>query len=966
MHNLKFLSILLFFVLTGKLLLAQNGFIRGNVFDDATGETLPGVTIFVEGTTTGTLTDFDGKFNLNIAPGKYNIRISFISYETVNLKDVAVTSGKVTLFENIRLKEAKIELAEVTITAEAVRNSEVALLTMKQKSANLIDGISAANFRKIGDSDAASSMKRVSGVSVEGGKYVYVRGLGDRYSKTILNGMDIPGIDPDRNTVQMDLFPTNIVDNIIVHKSFSANLPADFTGGVVDIETKDFPELKMGNISLSLGYNPLFNFNSDFLTYEGGSTDFLGFDDGTRAIPAVENIPQFSEVAGNPNGEKGLRYKEILESFDPEMGTTRETSMLDYNLGFSIGNQIPKEKVTWGYNASFSYKNSSEYYEEAEYGRYGVDPAKPEVYEMDYREFQQGGLGVNNVMISGMAGIAVKTKYSKYRLNILHLQNGEKRAGIFNYSNSDLGAIFEGVQHNLEFTQRSMTNLLLNGKHLFADNNWQLEWKLSPSFSKMDDPDIRFTRYEVKDGDFIIGTEAGFPERIWRELDEVSLSGTVDLTRNLNLFGEKSQIRFGGLATRKDRNFIIRNFQLNVRNIPLTGDPDELFFAENLWPYNGNSGRGTTFETPFIPVNPNQFEANNLNAAGYLSWEMSPLSYLKLILGVRTELYQQRYTGQNQLGDIVLDNEKVLDDLDVFPAANVILNLSTSQNLRFSYSRTIARPSMKELSYAEIFDAITGRTFIGGLFTDADKELGITYWDGNLTSTHIDNLDARWEMFGKGGQTVSFGAFYKYFVDPIEIVQYFTQAGAFQPRNVGDGTLIGMEAEFRKNLDFINPALSALSLSSNFTYTNSRIKLSSTEYESRLANARTGETIDEYRNMAGQAPYIINAGLAYDGSGEGFLQGLEAGIYYNVQGPTLEVVGIADRPDVYTKPFNSLNLNINKSFGESKKLQVGLKIDNLLGDVKESVFQSYEAADQYYTYLKQGRTFQLRVGYKFF
>ncbi|HRW69797.1 TonB-dependent receptor [Lentimicrobium sp.] len=966
MRSIKLFLVLLLTTSMVAVLHAQNGFIRGSVFDDATGETLPGVTIFAEGTTNGTLTDFDGKFNLSIAPGTYNLRISFISYETINLKNIKVEAGKVSLFENLRLKEAKIELTEVTITAEAVRNSEVALLTMKQKSANLIDGISAANFRKIGDSDAASSMKRVAGVSVEGGKYVYVRGLGDRYSKTILNGMDIPGIDPDRNTVQMDLFPTNIVDNIIVHKSFSAYLPADFTGGVVDIETKDFPELKTGNVSLNLGYNPEFHFNKDYLTYEGGKNDFLGFDDGTRAIPATDNIPQFSEVAGNPDGEKGLRYKEILKGFNTVMGATRETSLMDFSLGVSVGNQIPKNKVTWGYNASLSYKNTTEYYKNAEYGRYGVDPAKPDFYEMEYREFQKGDYGVNSVMLSAMAGIAMKTKYSKFRLNILHLQNGEKRAGIFNYSNSDLGAVFEGVQHNLEYTQRSMTNVLLNGKHMFSDNNWQIEWKLSPSLSKLDDPDIRFTRYEIKEEKYIIGTEAGFPERIWRELDEVSLTGNFDISRNLLVFGSKSQLRFGGLLTRKDRSFIIRNFQLNVRNIPLTGDPDELFFPENLWPYNGNASRGTTFETPFIPVNPNQFDANNLNTAGYLSWEVSPLKYLKLIVGVRTEMYQQRYTGQNQLGDIVLDNEKVLDDLDVFPAANVIFSLNQSQNLRFSYSKTIARPSMKELSFAEIFDAITGRTFIGGLFTDANDQLGITYWDGNLTSTRIDNLDVRWEMFGKGGQTISFGAFYKYFKDPIEIVQYFTQAGAFQPRNVGDGQLLGLEAEFRKNLDFLFPSLSGISLSSNFTYSFSRIRLSSTEYESRLANARTGETIDEYRSMAGQAPFIINAGLAYDGSGKGIFNGLEAGLYYNVQGPTLEVVGIADRPDVYSRSFNSLNLNINKTFGESKKLQLGLKIENILGDVKESVFQSFEAADQFYTYLNQGRTIQLRLGYRFF
>jgi hypothetical protein len=183
---------------------------------------------------------------------------------------------------------------------------------------------------------------------------------------------------------------------------------------------------------------------------------------------------------------------------------------------------------------------------------------------------------------------------------------------------------------------------------------------------------------------------------------------------------------------------------------------------------------------------------------------------------------------------------------------------------------------------------------------------------------------------------------------------------------VGDGQVIGAELEFRKNLDFISPKLSNLSVNSNITFTNSRIELSATELTSRKENARQGETVESYRNMAGQAPYIINFGVAYNGGESGFWNGLEAGVYYNVQGQTLEVVGIVDRPDIYTKPFHSLNMNINKSLGEKKKLQIGLKFENILGDSKESVFQFYKADEQYFTRLNQGRAFQLRLSYKFF
>ncbi|MBN1200066.1 MAG: TonB-dependent receptor [Bacteroidales bacterium] len=964
MRSLKFIVFLLLISLTSSLN-AQNGLIRGTVFDDGAGESLPGVTIFLEGTTLGTMTDLDGKFNLSIPPGTYTLRVSYISYETLLIKDLLVKAEEVTLLDNLRLKESSIELAEVTITAKVVRNTETALLTMKMKSANVIDGISAANFRKIGDSDAASSMKRVPGLSVEGGKYVYVRGLGDRYTKTMLNGMDIPGLDPDRNTLQMDIFPTNIIDNIIVYKSFTADLPADFTGGVIDITVKDFPEEKQGTIGISAGYNPGSHFNKNYLTYKGGSTDFLGFDDGTRRIPATSDIPLYADVVTDPYGAQGMRYQEILGSFNPTMAAHTQTSLMDFSLSFSLGNQIPGNKVTLGYNVALSYKNNTDFYKNAEYGHYGLS-ADPDVTEMELREFQKGNLGENNVLLGGLVGFALKTKNSKYRLNIMHLQNGQSSAGIFDYIGADQGSNFSGFQHNLDYSERAMTNLFIDGKHLVDDSKWELVWKISPTYSRMEDPDIRFTRYVTDGGGYIIGTESGFPERIWRNLKEINIPGAVDVTRTFHLKEQKAILKFGGTYTYKERDFAIRSFAFNIRNITLTGNPDELFYTENRWPVDSNVNRGTTYDASFIPVNPNQFNSNVNNVAGYVSFEANVFKRLKTILGVRFENYVQRYTGQDQLGVHKLDNEKVLENNNFFPSLNLIYSLSKKQNLRFSYAMTIARPSFKELSYAEIYDPISGRTFIGGLFRDANDAEGIVYWDGNLRSTSIHNFDLRWELFPKSGQTISLSAFYKRFIRPIEIVQYATLQGAFQPRNVGDGQVFGGELELRLNLDLIAKALKNFQLTANVTYIVSRIRLSTTEYESRVANARTGQSISEYRPMAGQAPYMINCGLSYNGGENGFWNGFEAGLYYNVQGLTLQYVGMVDRPDIYTKPFNSLNFNANKSFGEKKRVQVGLKIDNILGAKKESVYRSYEAADQYFSKLNPGTTVTASVKYSIF
>jgi len=963
MQRLKIVIIVIFSIFFAFAAKAQNGFIRGTVYDDVSGESLPGVTVVVVGTTTGAITDFDGKFGITTPAGTYDLQLSFISYETQKIAGITVKPGEVSLFDNLRMKEANIQLQEVVVTAQVLRNTETAMQTIKKKSANLLDGISSESLRKIGDTDAAASMKRVTGVSIEGGKYIFVRGLGDRYTKTILNGMDIPGLDPDRNTLQMDIFPTSVIDNIVVIKSFTANLPADFTGGIINLETKDFPEIKKTNISVSLGFNPDMHFNNDYLTYDGSKTDWLGFDDGTRDIPATENVPLFSEVVGNPDSEKGQRYQEILKSFNPTMAAMKQQSLMDFGVGASLGNQINRKKVSWGYNVSVSYKNETEFYQDAEFGRYGIS-GDINVTEMDTRELQKGDYGVNSVLISGMAGVALKTAKSKYRLNFLHLQNGESKAGIFDYQKTNQGTEFFGFQHNLEYSQRSLSNLLLTGKHIL-NKGWEAEWKLSPSLSKIEDPDIRFTRYVISDSDSSvnIGTESGFPERIWRELEEINYSGLINVSKDFMFLGEKANLQFGGAYTYKERDFIIRSYAVNVRSVPLTGDPNELFKPENLWPMNDNVNKGTAYEARFVPTNPNQFNANTNLIAGFISAKLNPINRIQAIVGLRIENYLQRYTGQDQLGINVLNNDKVIDDIDVFPSVNLIMNVNEKQNLRFSWAQTIARPSFKELSYSEIFDPITGRTFVGGLFRDANDVAGVEYWDGNLVSTHIQNFDLRWEIFQTGGQTVSVSGFYKHFINPIELVQYTTLVGAFQPRNVGDGDVIGGEFELRKNIDFISPWLQNFTFNANFTLTKSSIKMSATEYESRTENARAGQSVSTHRDMAGQAPYLINAGLAYQGGNKGFFEGFDAGLFYNMQGQTLLIVGIVDRPDIYSVPFHSLNFNANKSFGKNNNMQVGFKIDNLLNDKKESVFKSYEAADQYYERLSPGRKFTVRFSY---
>ena len=867
MQNQK--SILLILLLFSTLSsFAQSGTIRGTIIDDSNGEALIGATAVIDGTTKGSATDFEGTYAIpDLNPGTYAIKISYVSYQTKTVTGVVVKPGEITVL-NARLSPEVNQLGDVVVTAELIRNSETALMTLKRKSPNIQDGISSESIGRIGDSNAASAIKRVSGVSVEDGKYVFVRGLGDRYTQTVVNGMAVPGLDPDKNSLQMDLFPTNIIDNIVVRKSFTADLPADFTGGIVNIDIKDFPTEKTAKLSASFAYNPDMHFKDNFLSYEGGETDFLGFDDGTRDLPfsSKEELPSYT--SSDPAAQ--ARLTELTRSFNPVFGPTTSTSFADYGLGFSLGNQSEREKVTLGYNLALSYKNNTSFYENvidnSQYLKNSNDLSDTELVIDRSRE---GSEGVHNVLLGGLLGFAVKTNASKYRINIFHVQNGSSRANTIEEQNY-VGSNNHSVRHGLEYSERSITNILLGGEHYFNASKWNLEWKLSPTYSSVNDKDVRLVPFTVSEAGAlsIEPSEGGNPRRIWRFLDETNYSGKLDLTKEFKFNDQNSKLRFGAMETYKQRNFSIDNFNFLVRKeseVKLSGDPNNILQPDNIW--TRESGKGTYVVGNY--QGSNSYDAWNNTLAFYLSSELAFTKRFKAVLGVRTEIYKHYYTGGDQdwfnsdgVQGTYLDNEEVLSSVKAFPTANLIYNIIENSNLRASYARTVARPSFKEKSIAQIFDPLSNTTWIGNI---------------DLVETDIDNFDLRWEYFFSGGQTVALSGFYKKFTNPIEIAIYNENNNDnYTAKNNGDATVYGIEAEVRKNLDFISPMFEKFSFNINASLIESRLKMSKEEYDSRKLNLRKNgdggvvETLGHTRDMQGQAPYLINAGLNFDDYDKGW------------------------------------------------------------------------------------------------
>lgn len=921
--------------------------ITGTVIDGDFNEPLPFANILVKETGEGVTSDFDGKYSIELPKGSYTLVFSFVGYETKEITNINVSDADYTVTD-IVLNSVAQGLEEVVVTVDAKRNTESSVLEIQRKSASLLDGISAQAFQKIGANDIASAVKNVPGVSVQGGKYVYVRGLGDRYSKSILNGVDIPGLDPDRNTIQMDLFPTNMLSNVLVIKSARADLPADFTGGVIDIITKDFPAKQEFSISASMSFNPDMHFNDNYLSYEGGQTDFLGFDDGTRK----DKI--FNTFLGNAYDPRlnatttGLTtINHISNQFNPQMAPNNDISGMNYNFGVSYGNQFNFDNGhSFGFLGSLSYRKEQTVFENTQDNIYNFSPNRTEL-SFEENRLQTGTIGGENIIASGLFGMTYKTNASKFKFNALHIQNGESTSGRFRQL-TRFSDFIDFNKFNLEYNERSISNGTLSGLHNLTESQFKVEWTLSGTQAKVHDKDVRNTTFQDEEGIFSF-QENTEPKRIWRTLDEYNLVGKVDLTKRFTFLKEDAVLKFGAFSSLKERDFSIAQYSVSSNFTSerdwanYGGDPNQLFNPVNLISPTNDSGTYINPQTT-IRQDANIFNAHQQNLAAYVSNEFNISPKLKSIIGFRFENYQVFYTGENsQLGQ-VFNDEQIISENNLFPSTNFIYSLTDNKNLRFAYSLTTARPSFKEASIAEIYDPLSNLFFIGNI---------------NIKPTYIDNFDLRYEAFGEDAQLFAMSLFYKNLTDPIEIGFVAASTSNYKPLNLENANVFGIELEVRQKLSNWIAGLRNFNLNFNGSYIISDEKYSEDELKLRTLGLRDGETLGTSRPLQGQSPYLINAGLDYNNTDKG----IRGGFYYNVQGKTLEVVGDGFYPDVFTMPFHSLNFNFTKQFKNNTSLT--LRVRNLLDDERESLFEGYGGTTEYFRLRHIGRSFSLGYSIKF-
>ena len=743
--------------------------------------------------------------------------------------------------------------------------------------------------------------------------------------------MDIPGLDPDKNSFEMDLLPTNLIDNILVFKSFTPDLPGEFTGGMVNVVTKDFPAEKFTKLSVGVGYNPEMHFNSNFIRQERSSTDFLGFDDGMRRLP----IPK-DQLIVNPALNDNITNR-VTRRFQDNAGVINASNDLNKSISFATGNQISRNDVKYSYILSANYKNGSKFFEEAEYNTYIFDEQNfPGQFRLINDREITGSVGEESVLLSGLIGGAVKFKNHRIGLQGIRLQNGISRvANQFDAKSQSSSALLK--REILEYAERSVTNINLSGKHLFQDGKYTVNWSAAPTFIEVDEPDIRFTAFErFPDGTFQIAPSVGADiSRTWRNLKEQNYSGKLDFVVDFGKNNERTnKLKIGFLGTYKNRDFGIQNYIFRIEeqsSLNLNGQAGNIFNPENIWSKETNAG--VYVKGGFEPAN--TFNASQTLLAGYIMNELEISKKFKAIYGARIEKADNIYSGQNNAGTVIYEDEKVLDELNILPSLNLVYTVSEKSNLRASYGKTVARPTFKENSIAQIQDRISGRVFIGNI---------------DLEQTEVDNLDLRFESFGLGGQTFSVSGFYKHFKNPIELESFSDLVpNNFQPKNIAEtANVYGVEFETIKKLDFISGFFSNFTLGTNITVVKSEVERS---------NADELPEGEQTRPMVGQSPFVINGSLGY----KDIERGLEFNFAFNRQAKKLLIAGFGSNADVYDQPFNSLNVKASKKLGTDNRYKLSVGVENLLGDRREKFYEAFSGDIGIFEAFNPGRT--ISVGF---
>ena len=903
--------------------------LQGRVLDGATGQPLIGAQITLRGTELGTVTDIDGRYRLALAPGTYDLSVTYLGYNDKVVTGIAVADARPN-FQDISLQPAAVdaEAIAVVISAAEERGSVIGALAHQRHATQVVNGVSAEEIARTPASTAADAVTRVSSASIVDGRYVYVRGLGERYSQAQLDGSTLPTPEPEKRVLPLDIFPASMIESLFTIKSYTADLPGDFAGGLVDIQTKDIPDARFFSVTTGVGYSTNL---SDLAppAYHGGGLDWLGFDDGTRGLP--DGFPERIPVGATNEDLARLhtRFEGDFRGFTDSPGLDG----VNKSFGLSLGDRLGWFDREGGYLLSLSFSNSANSREQEEF--FPSQEAGRFQYDFDTR------IGQREATLGVIGGWAVDpTPTSRISLKTIYTHSGEDEArfvsGPFDQSTSGFARITR-----FQFVERSLVSTKATFQHktgLLGDA--KVEWDGSYALALRDEPDTRTTSFvsNSADDERFYFNEAGNNSRFFSDLTDHLAQGGVRLTTQLDLFGRAATVDAGLRAGWRARDFAARRFAYEgarpgSRELPA----DELFTSDQI-----AAGNIRFLET----TEPNdRYDAEELSSAAFASVGMGLSERLRFTAGLRVEQSRTEVNSFDpRTGSLLTALSADLSTVEPLPSLTLQWQASKRHAVRAAVSRTIVRPQFRELApfrYDSYQESTLGNPF--------------------LENGSIVNADLRWSLFPSLGEVISVGAFYKRFADPIEIVRIptsGTNVGTPEPYNAPRAQTYGVEIELRHDLGRWTP-LEGLSVSANATLADSRVDQDEPVEVYFGGSASSGPELlspevftNSERPLYGQSPYLVNAALAW---GDGVT---EAALLYNGVGERLAEVGTNGYDDIYEQTRHTIDATVERAVVSGVRLKLGLK------NLTDAPYEFRLGGDTTRKY-EVGREVSLKLSYSF-
>jgi len=839
-----------------------SGRITGRIIDAATGQGISDAGIQVVGTTLGTQSGVDGRFQLPRVPaGTVTLQVRRIGYGPKTVTGLLVPAGGV-LEQDISLQTAEVQLAAVTVSATKEKGSVSDALNAQKNATNVVNAITAEQIAKSPDSDAAQAAQRVSGVTVQDGKYIQARGLGERYTTASLNGARIPSPEPERKVVPLDLFPAGLLQEVTMSKTFTPDQPGDFAGANVNIRTREFPGRRQINYSASIGGNDrVVGQTLPFAPRAGG--ELFGLASSARSLPQA--IASANFMGGVPQSQ----YNQMALQQRNVWNATPRAGGANGSFGASTGgNTILGKRIGYVLSGNYGYSEEVRSDERFAVGNQGpnntVVPLTSVRGETGRSSIQWGGIANFSTMVGTGTRLSLNTTATRSADNEARTDRG------FDENLSDSIA-----RTTLRYVERGIATVNAQGEHQLGERNktsWSATWAQT-SRREPDRSDLVYSR--GANGTYSLLASLDGARRLYFDLGEDNATAQVDHQMYIGPVANQNVVKVGAYLRSTDRTaeapiyaFISRADE-SVR----TQGADVIFGAAQAC--------ATCTQINVQPIGQaGSYTASDRTAAGYLMTDWGLGSRVRVIAGARLEQARIDVRSSTQGG---FTADAALDNTDVLPSLLVNTKISEAQNLRFGITRTLARPEYRELA------PVTFRDVLGGVSVTGNKD---------LRRSLIDNVDLRWELFPNPGEVLSLGVFAKRFDRPIERVESAT-SGAYQARfqNALDATNLGVEIEARKGLATLGRWAEPLTVFSNVTLMRSSVNLDTLQ----------GLTVtDKSRRLVGQAPYVVNAGLSYTSLGGG----TSATLLYNVVGDRIYAAGVLPLPNIVEKSRNVVDLSL--------------------------------------------------------